>query len=95
MPTTPYMAGAVGTYCWRAADIMGTSWWWILAASTVDSTLVIRSEHLDATDTMGISSSRVANIVGTSSNWRVVITVGVVGAAPATFALASSGMSPI
>jgi hypothetical protein len=80
VPTTSYMAGAVGTYNWRAADTVGTSKWWILAALTVDCTIAVRPRQLDATDAMGIS------------NWRVA---DAMGAALAISALASSGMSTI
>jgi hypothetical protein len=43
-----------------------------MAASTVGSTLAIGLEHLDVIGVVGISIWRVANTVGTSSNWRVV-----------------------
>jgi hypothetical protein len=82
--TTSYMAGT-----------MGTSRWWILATSTVDSALAVGPEHLDAADAMGISSGRVTDTVGTSSSWRATIAMGVMGAVPTTSALASSSMSPI
>jgi hypothetical protein len=50
------VANAKGNYSWRAVDAVGTSRWWILAASTVDSILTVRPEHLDAAEAMGISS---------------------------------------
>jgi hypothetical protein len=75
--TTSYVASVVGTYSWRAAaNAVGTSRWWILSTSTVDSTLTVETEHLDAADAVGISSSRVADAMGTSSNWRATIDVG-------------------
>jgi hypothetical protein len=83
VPTTSYMAGAMGTYNWGAADTVGTSKWWILAALIVDCTIAVRPRQLDAADAMGISS------------WRVADAMGAVGAALATSALASSGMSTI
>jgi hypothetical protein len=98
VPTTSYMDDVVGTYNWRVADAMGTSIWWILVASIVDSTLAVGPEHLDTTDVVGISIWRVTDIVGTSSNWRVmgtssnwrvIIVVGVVGDTSATSALAA------
>jgi hypothetical protein len=67
-----------------------------MATSIVDSTLVAGLKHLDATDVMGISSSwRVTDVVGTSSIWRATDSMGIVGAAPTSSTLASSGMSPI
>jgi hypothetical protein len=46
---------------------MGTSKWWIMATSTADSTLAVEPEHLGAVDTVGISSWRVTDTVGTAS----------------------------
>jgi hypothetical protein len=63
------MAGAKRNYGWRAIDVMGTSRWWILAASIVDSTLTVGPEHLDAAEAVGISSWRVTDAVGTSFIW--------------------------
>jgi hypothetical protein len=86
--TTSYMADVVGTCSWRVADAMGTFRWWILAASTVDSTLTVGLEHLDAIDALGISNWRFTDAVGTSSSWRAVgtssswrvnVAVGVMG----------------
>jgi hypothetical protein len=94
-PTTSYRAGAMGTCIWRAADVVGTSRWWILAASIVDSTLAVGPEHLDAFDAVGICSWWIADAMETSSNWRADVTMGVVGGTPVTSALVSSGMSPI
>jgi hypothetical protein len=80
---------------WRVVDVVGTSRWWILAASTVDSTLTAELGQLDATDVVEIFSWRVTDVVETSS-WRTTNVVGnanVMGAAPATSALANLGMS--
>jgi hypothetical protein len=81
------------TYNWRAVDVVGTPRWWIMTASTVDSTLTAGPEHLEAADAIMISSWRVTNVVGTSSGWRATDVMGVVGATPATSTLANSGMS--
>jgi hypothetical protein len=67
---------------------VGTSKWWILAASIVDSMLVAGPGQLDATNDVGISSWRVVDAMGTSS-WRATDVMGVMGAALATSALAS------
>jgi hypothetical protein len=72
-----------------------TSKWWILAASTLDSSLVARHRQLDVADVVGTSSWRAANAVGTSS-WRAADAMenaNVVGVVAATSTLASSGMS--
>jgi hypothetical protein len=67
-------------HCGRS-DTWGTSYrWWILAttASTLDSTLAVRSGTMDAAAALGTSSRRhvdaagnVANVVRTSSSRRV------------------------
>jgi hypothetical protein len=50
------VAGAVETCNWRAADVVWTFIWWIMAASIVDSTLAAGPKHLDASDVVWISS---------------------------------------
>jgi hypothetical protein len=86
------MTGVMGTCNWRATDALGASRWWIVPASTVDSTLIAGPKHLDAANVMGISNWRVTDAMGTSSSWRAA---DVMGVAPVTYAFASSGMSPI
>jgi hypothetical protein len=63
---TSYMANVVGTCNWRAANVMGTSKWWILAASILDSILTAGPGQLDTADVVGISSWRVIDAMGTS-----------------------------
>jgi hypothetical protein len=91
-PTTSYVTSVMGTYNWRVIDAVGTSEWLIIAISTVHSTLATGPGQLAVVDVVGISSRRVVDIMGTSC-WRATYTMGVVGAAPATSALASSGTS--
>jgi hypothetical protein len=91
-PTTSYVTSVVETYNWRVIDAVGTSEWLIISISTVHSTLATRPGQLAAVDVVGISSRRVIDIMGTFS-WRATYAMGVVGAAPATSALTSSGMS--
>jgi hypothetical protein len=75
------VSAAVGTGIGRAVDVVGTSYkWWILATtvSTLDSTLAVGSETMDAATALRTSSRRpidaagnVADVVQTSSSRRV------------------------
>jgi hypothetical protein len=61
------MAAAMGTDIGRAVDAVGTSSrCWILAAtvSTLHTSLTPRSGTMDATNVVGTSSMRPANVVG-------------------------------
>jgi hypothetical protein len=87
---TSYLASTMGTSNWRAIDVVGTSWW-ILVATTMDYTLAVGPGQVDDIDVVGISSWRVVDTMGTSS-WRTADAMGAVWAAPATSAIASSSM---
>jgi hypothetical protein len=51
------MDDTLRTYNRRATDTMGTSRWWILAASTLDSTIIAGPEQLDVIDAVGTPMS--------------------------------------
>jgi hypothetical protein len=62
-----HVAATMGIGIRRAVDAVGTSYkWWILAstASTLDSTLVARSETMDATTALGTSRRRAVDAAG-------------------------------
>jgi hypothetical protein len=87
---TSYMANVVGTCNWRAANVMGTSKWWILAAfvgtcnwraANVMGTSkwwILAASILDSILTAGPGQLDTADVVGISS-WRVIDAMGTSG----------------
>jgi hypothetical protein len=67
MRSTSYVVNVLGTNNVRAVDAMGTSRWWILAASatsTLDPTVTVGPGTVDIVDVVGTSNRRASGAVG-------------------------------